>query len=73
MTEININKTKKLIDIYHNSGDIQSLCITLSYDLVSDFILIGWYIMENIWYMPMIYIKMNNGNSHEFKNDINGW
>jgi signal transduction histidine kinase/DNA-binding response OmpR family regulator len=62
----------KLINIYHNSHDVQSLCLTLVHDLRSDFILISWYITENLWYIPIIYdeyidekINTNKNNEQE--------
>lgn len=44
-----------LIDIYHNSPDIDSLYKTLSHTLRSPVIIIGWKVVDNLWYIPAIY------------------
>jgi signal transduction histidine kinase/DNA-binding response OmpR family regulator len=50
-----MEKEQKLINIYHNAPDIQSLCRVLMHDINSNFILISWYVTENLWYIPIIY------------------
>jgi signal transduction histidine kinase/DNA-binding response OmpR family regulator len=56
-----MSTVEKLIDIYHNSHDVQSLCLTIAHDWNTKFILISWYITENTWYIPMIFDKNIRG------------
>jgi len=56
------NEYQRLINIYHNTPTIEALVLTLSHDLQSHFILIAWHILDNMWYIPIIYDKEIDNN-----------
>jgi two-component system sensor histidine kinase/response regulator len=60
----------KLVDVYHNSQDPSSLTLTVAHDFSSNFVMVSWYIIDDTWYIPLIYDKHITGVD---SNNSNGW
>lgn len=50
---------QNIIDVYHNSPNIESLAKLLIFHLKADYLLIAWHITETTWYIPIEYSRNN--------------